>query len=572
MTLRHIYRRHFRCVLGYNPLMDISDRTAPRFWWVNQGSTFDEGRDRGVIWAPQRSKSGRTLFHWENVARVRAGDIILHYADGAIRAVSLALSNGHEAPRTTGDEPDLGWQANVDLHPLKTPLPIVKIGRRLAALTLDRGPVNRAGTVNPGYLFELPPQALSILAAQLNAGGLPPGLAAKLEPLRASYNLRQTDLPQLLPAFTQTIGASNFALDAQLVLRYAAALLAKRFVILTGPTGSGKTRLAQVFARWLTPSDACYAVIAIGADWTNRDPVLGYIDQLNNRYVRTAVLDVLLHAADDPDTPHFLILDEMNLSHVERYFADMLSALESGEPLRLHDLAHSVDGVPPQLLLPSNIFIVGTVNIDETAYLFSPKVLDRANVIEFRVSASDMRDFLLRGAGNVALDVLNGEGAGYGRSFVDAANSEVALPEAEQQQLSAQLLTLFEVLQPHGLAFGFRAAKEMTRFVALYRDLQPLGRTDSVLDKNWLATALDAQILQKVLPRLSGSRSQLAEVLAALAEVCQTGALSDGTPDRTLRERRANYGTGYYPRASAKIARMWRLLDANGFVTFMEAG
>lgn len=560
--------------------MDISDRPAPRFWWVNQGSTFDEGRDRGLIWAPQRSKSGRMLFHWENVARVRAGDVILHYADGAVRAVSLALSNGHEAPRTTGDEPDLGWQANVDLHPLKTPLPIVKIGRRLTALALDRGPVNRAGAVNPGYLFELPPSALSIIAAQLNAAGLPPGLAAKLEPLRTSYNLRQTDLPQLLPAFAQAVSAGNFVLDAALLLRYAAALLAKRFVILTGPTGSGKTRLAQAFARWLTPHEACYSVIAVGADWTNRDPVLGYVDQLNDRYVRTTALDVLLHATDDPDTPHFLILDEMNLAHVERYFSDLLSALESGEPIQLHNQPNAVDGVPPQLPLPSNVFIVGTVNIDETAHLFSPKVLDRANVIEFQINSADMQGFLQRGAGSVALDVLNGEGAGYGRSFVDAANSEVALPEAEQQQLSSQLLNLFETLQPHGLAFGFRAAKEMTRFVALYRDLQTRGQPDTVLDKNWLATALDAQILQKVLPRLSGSRSQLAEVLAALAEVCDTGAAptppststSTSSTGRTFRERRNTYGAARYPRASAKIARMWHWLEVNGFVSFMEAG
>ena len=235
--------------------METTDRPTPHFWWVNQGSTFDEGRERGMLWAPQRSKSGRALFHWENVSRVRAGDVILHYADGAIRAVSLALSNGHEAPRMAGDGdvPDVGWQANVDLHALKTALPIVKIGRRLAALELERGPVNRAGAVNPGYLFELPTPALTVIAAQLNAAGLPPGLAAKLEPLRASFNLRQTDLPQLLPAFSSALNGSNFALDDPLLVRYAASLLAKRFVILTGPTGSGKTRLAQAFARWLVP-------------------------------------------------------------------------------------------------------------------------------------------------------------------------------------------------------------------------------------------------------------------------------------------------------------------------------
>ena len=98
--------------------------------------------------------------------------------------------------------------------------------------------------------------------------------------------------------------------------------------------------------------------------------------------------------------PHFLILDEMNLSHVERYFADMLSAIESGEPLHLHSEAGTVghpalpSGVPRELSLPPNLFIVGTVNVDETTYMFSPKVLDRANVLEFRVTEEEMVGFL----------------------------------------------------------------------------------------------------------------------------------------------------------------------------------
>ena len=153
---------------------------------------------------------------------------------------------------------------------------------------------------------------------------------------------------------------------------------------------------------------------------------------------------------------------------------------------------------------------------------------------------------------------------------MEAASSEVALPEAEQHALSEQLLQVFEALAPHGMAFGFRAAKEITRFVALYRDLHPQG--GNALEKGWLATALDAQLLQKVLPRLSGSRSQLAEVLAALAEVCETGQTNASPPSgRTLREPRASYGNAHYPQAAAKLVRMWRQLEANGFVSFMEA-
>src|SRR5205823_4057895 len=111
---------------------------------------------------------------------------------------------------------------------------------------------------------------------------------------------------------------------------------------------------------------------------------LGYRDALDStKYQRPAngALDLLLHAQVNLDQPHFLILDEMNLSHVERYFSDILSALESGEPLALHSGNDDIEKVPPRLALPANLFIVGTVNVDETTYMFSPKVLDRANVL-----------------------------------------------------------------------------------------------------------------------------------------------------------------------------------------------
>ena len=72
----------------------------------------------------------------------------------------------------------------------------------------------------------------------------------------------------------------------------------------------------------------------------------------------------------------------MNLSHVERYFSDFLSAMESEDPIHLHD--NMKLNVPPwKIELPLNLFVVGTVNVDETTYMFSPKVLDRANTIEF---------------------------------------------------------------------------------------------------------------------------------------------------------------------------------------------
>ena len=93
--------------------------------------------------------------------------------------------------------------------------------------------------------------------------------------------------------------------------------------------------------------------MAVGADWTSNENLLGYPDALQpGKYRRpdNGALDIILAAKSDSKRPYFLILDEMNLSHVERYFADFLSAMESGEPVHLHDETDdSWNSVPAKL-------------------------------------------------------------------------------------------------------------------------------------------------------------------------------------------------------------------------------
>jgi len=121
------------------------------------------------------------------------------------------------------------------------------------------------------------------------------------------------------------------------LLRVVASLASKPFLILTGTSGTGKTKVAQALARWLTTDQQSYQLIPVGADWTGNDNIVGYPDGLDaTAYIGKPTLELIWHAAENRDLPHFLILDEMNLSHVERYFADLLSAIESGEPVPLY--------------------------------------------------------------------------------------------------------------------------------------------------------------------------------------------------------------------------------------------
>ncbi|MDB4284472.1 hypothetical protein N9888_02405, partial [Akkermansiaceae bacterium] len=175
--------------------------------------------------------------------------------------------------------------------------------------------------------------------------------------------------------------------------RLSESLLTKPFAILTGASGTGKTKLGESLATYLANSDGTNsAVIAVGADWTDNRNVLGFVNHLRldkdsgrPTYQTTPVLNLLLRANHDQDTPYFLILDEMNLSHVERYFSDFLSVMEQKEGhFDLHSEGPAEDdnfnllasgdaarGVPRKLAYPQNLFVIGTVNIDETTYMFS---------------------------------------------------------------------------------------------------------------------------------------------------------------------------------------------------------
>jgi len=361
-------------------------------------------------------------------------------------------------------------------------------------------------------------------------------------------------------AFHRNALESGLQIDPDLVLRFVAALIAKPFVILTGLSGAGKTRLAQKFAQWICETEAQLCLVPVGADWTNREPLLGFPNALEpGQYVKpeSGVVDLLISAEADPGKPYFLILDEMNLSHVERYFADFLSGMESGEAIRLHN--GTAGTVPPRVRVPPNLFIVGTVNIDETTYMFSPKVLDRASVIEFSISREQMQTFLKSErkttTGN---DTVAGGAAA--EAFVEMARN--ALPESPvRERLADELLALFEILKPAGADFGYRSAAEILRFAAA---LDRLGA-------KWpLQKVMDAALMQKLLPKIYGSRRKLEPVLKALGRRCLADA---DLLDDYLSGKKDLPGPQavHYPTALEKIRRIYRNLIDHGFASFAEA-
>jgi 5-methylcytosine-specific restriction enzyme B len=393
------------------------------------------------------------------------------------------------------------------------------------------------------------------------------------------YNLVLNDIQEVIPqiafdinSFQLKTGEAGLIFSPQLIQRFIASLCTKPFVICSGLSGSGKTKLAQAFAQWITSNESQYVIVPVGADWTNREPLLGYPNALNKEeYVspENGVLDLMIRAKEnienieEPTKPYFLILDEMNLSHVERYFADFLSTMESGDKIPLHKIENDSLIVPPSIKLPKNLFIVGTVNIDETTYMFSPKVLDRANTIEFRLTEKDLADFIASDK-KLDMDLLKAQGANMSDGFMGMALKE---SDKNLKPSEADLKLFFSELKKSGAEFGYRTASEIGRLMFM---LQELGESGDNL--------LDIAIMQKLLPKLHGSRYKLTKVLPILGGFCLTNNSKikedylNKFLSNNLTEAELKADTNIkYKISFEKICRMYKNAVENGFASYAEA-
>ena len=336
------------------------------------------------------------------------------------------------------------------------------------------------------------------------------------------------------PRATLLCDGQAFAVKAAagaLVLRGAARKCAAQLFALGAPVGvesewddAGHANFRLLpLERHETPSNHLF--VPIRPDWSDGKALLGYFNPLLSRYEWTPFTRFLLRAdasfrAGD-GLAHFVILDEMNLARAEHYFADLLSILESGrdqtgrtrEPLRFDFEARASGDLPPrELYLPPNLYFVGTLNADETTFALSPKVLDRAWLLDAPVV--DFCDYPPRAAtaattvtpaARAQLNrVFTREGAftHWGKTVVAAELDEHAGWRDDLQALNAQL-------QRHDAGFGYRVFDEVVAFCALARHS---GAFASAHD------AFDAAARAKIVPRLNGPRNSVEAPLQIVSE------------------------------------------------------
>jgi 5-methylcytosine-specific restriction protein B len=417
-------------------------------------------------------------------------------------------------------------------------------------------------TAPQGTNFTVTKEQADALRALISAGGPGPRPPTRL------------DLRAVATEFGAALRASHVSFGTrhdEVVRSFVASLATKRFVILTGLSGSGKTQLGLRFGEWIGGGRSL--VVPVRPDWTGAESLFGYEDALREpvggrrAWQVPRPLAFMLRAALDPYHPHVLVLDEMNLAHVERYFADVLSGMETDEPclpnLQEEDggLWRVPVGAEPMIPVPKNLLVVGTVNVDETTYMFSPKVLDRANTFEFRVETSD-----LELSHEKPVKCEPGDGALVAGFLALASDDHWHLdhPASGQDEFVRLLRSVHALLSLAGLEFGHRVFYEAVRFTALH----------SAAGEGDVMRSLDLQVLQKVLPRLHGSRRRLEGTLCALAVFCRNlhyesqGGLKDAVTRFDAPE--GSIAPPKLPRSYDKLARMIALLRTNQFVSFTE--
>jgi hypothetical protein len=379
---------------------------------------------------------------------------------------------------------------------------------------------------------------------------------------------------EALEAVIDRVAERGFVYEPWQVAAFVTALRTKPFVILAGVTGTGKSKLPALVAEATGSSSPLFPV---RPDWTDSAEVLGYVD-LQGGFRPGALLQVARQAAAQPARTTIGILDEMNLARVEHYCAELLSRMEDRHPSQrggfetapLLDLA-----LPPSaqewtsVVWPSNLLLVGTVNMDESAHGFSRKVLDRAFTLELAEVALSRRP---RPAFVPAPPTPWPVSAWWPRALM-LAGLEGLTPaeEAALERGIEALTTANRILTPAQLQVGYRTRDEMALFVLHAAEVAGAFRTHT----GTAVDPLDLALHMKVLPRLhGGSRPVRRAVYGLLGWAAEGRAFTEEDEARPLLEaweradRPSTLPGLYFPRTAARLCLMWERLLSEGFTAF----
>lgn len=565
----------------------ITQQGTPNVWWVNQGNTIYAGKTEGVIWAPLKNSNGNSVHHWETMREVKRGDIILHYANKHLRYVSRVIDPAQIAPRPSSfansNWEEEGRLVRTDYYEISPAIPLELFNQQLMKLNITQGPLNSIGGVNQGYLYRFTIPGLQLiqhLSKDVNWPTFTQFEVANpvIEETITLPEIKDEDVRETVNEIKAFIKQNGFHYPDPLIENFYLSLKTKPFVILAGISGTGKTKLVKLFAESVgaTGENGQFTLIPVRPDWNDPTDLIGYQD-LSGRFKPGRLTEVMVTASlpENRNKPYFICLDEMNLARVEHYFSDLLSLLESQrwmdgqivtEPLIPYA---SLDRLEDQELygdlgIPENVYLIGTVNMDETTYPFSKKVLDRANTLEF--NHIDLTQ-LPWSEGDEEQEIV--EIAPVSQRFFRADYLNLVNVDAENKELvkrtTNKLVAINQILEEIHAQVGFRI-RDTISFYSIYAERFGLLTEDE---------AFDLQLLQKILPRIQGSHTSVKRVLLKLLKVCLEGEslkVNDLLDDASSLYSRWDTGkeapAAKYRQSARKLAFMLRRLEEDGFTSF----
>ena len=362
---------------------------------------------------------------------------------------------------------------------------------------------------------------------------------------------------------------------------YITAIKSKPFLLLAGISGTGKSRIVRELARacWDVDSPEYtahkpknYEMVQVKPNWHDSSELIGYVSRINGeQYVVGPFLRFMVKAILDPNTPYFLCLDEMNLAPVEQYFAEFLSVIESRkqengkvvtDPIVDYEPTEAYKSLIDQLFdddeiraeylkekggkrlsIPQNLIVVGTVNMDETTFSFSRKVLDRAMTIE--MNEVDLAGGLTQKheiIGKLNFDDLVGTNVEGVDVYSD--NQEVC------DKAISYLQKINEVLEGTPFKVAYRTRNEFLLYVVNNLPYRKDEDGNELSEEEVVARALDEITSMKVLSRIEGDDQKVKEELLARLEQAVTDMLPETLHENSvslakLKEMKERCKTGF---------------------------
>ena len=328
---------------------------------------------------------------------------------------------------------------------------------------------------------------------------------------------------------------------------YITAIKSKPFLLLAGISGTGKSRIVRELAKacwdknskeYQNPRPRNFEMVQVKPNWHDSSELIGYVSRIDGvRYVVGPFLKFMVKAIQDPDTPYFLCLDEMNLAPVEQYFAEYLSVVESRkrqddgtittDPIvdysNTEEYKNLIDQLFPddddlreeylteeggkRLSIPNNLIVVGTVNMDETTFSFSRKVLDRAMTIEMNeVDLTGGLESHHENIGKLGAAELIGtavEGVDVYSEYKDVCDTAIDYLQKVNDKLEG---TPFKI--------AYRTRNEALLYVINnlpYRQDEDLEEGEELKEEYVIARALDEITNMKILSRIEGDETKVSK-------------------------------------------------------------